>query len=544
MTLGGLSSIYGGVGQMGNGKTYGPSRDAYANEIKDTLTANIISYLPLWETSGIYADGYVGTSGVCTNVGITQAEAGIGDGRTSYKFDGTSGGVINWYGAALASAFNGAEGSFNIWVKVLDAGVWTDGAEHAILKITYNTSNNLYIAKKSTNGRIEFLYVAGGSQKQYRLESQSTTDWMMLTITWSKTAEQCKVYVNSVLKYTGTTLGTWTGTPAYNVCAIGAMGDTGAGAWKGWLAHALLMDRALSQEEVTELYSLPAAFGDSVPHGSSMKTVQVADGASIVDAIATMRGGDTLSLATNGTYIYTSETVDDPAEFINTPSGNAAFPTKVEGNNASVKSKCYSLALAGKSYIDISNVNFREAQYWSAFLENCNNINFTDCTFYNPSSGSAYDCVRFEKDTYITLTRCTATSTTNVDNPRAHDGFEIWGPASHFVFTDCAAYNIKNGPTDNEGHGFEVYGQLAGQVVDDVQYINCESYNCQVGFSVEGGPLSLSHTNIVCDGCSSHDNAFYGYQGVDGSTLYRQNVAGHDNTDNAVSETYGSVTDI
>lgn len=257
-----------------------------------------------------------------------------------------------------------------------------------------------------------------------------------------------------------------------------------------------------------------------------------------------MRAGDTLSLAPGATYTYTPSGEDDKGPFYLIPSGNAAYHTKVIGNGATVQGGNYTVTLNIKDYIDFSDLTVGASKYWALYCTYCNHVTFTDVDFYNPATGSSYDVCRFEDDTYIELTRCTASSTVDLDSTRAHDGFEIWGPASHFTFTDCIAYNIQNGPTVNEGHGFEVYGQLAGQVVDTVDYVNCEAYNCNVGFSVEGGPLSLSHTNIKCDGCSSHDNAFYGYQGIDGSTLYRTNVVGEDNSNNGVSETYGSVTDI
>lgn len=518
----------------------GNGRNDYANLLVSTFGSSIISYLPLWESTGMYADDYGsnGYDGLYSSNDITLAQDGIGDGRTSIS-KGTAS-HINWLTTALASAFNGAEGTVMLWAKVSAASNWTDGI-HRLFYLTYNASNNIQITKTSVNGRIEFMYTAGGTQEQYRKESMSTTNWMCLGITWSKSNDRVKYYLNGTRLSTSTVLGTWTGTPSKVL--IGGNED-GSASWVGNMAHVLFLNREATEAEMATVATLPKTYVDSVAYGTSRTTYPVADGASIATEIAKMRGGDILSLASGGTYTYPSG--DTNSEFFSFPSGNSLCHTEIQGNGATVSGRNYAFgAGAAQDYYDVVNLNLGAAKYWSLFITNASYATFTDCTFYNPASGSSYDVCRIDSDChYITFTRCTATSTTDYDSPRAHDGFEIWGPCSNITFTDCKAYNIKNGTTANEGHGFEVYGQLAGQIVDAVTYHNCEAYNCQVGFSVEGGPLSLSHTNIVCDGCSSHDNAFYGYQGIDGSTLYRTNVSEGDNSDNAVSETYGNVTDI
>ena len=245
------------------GRTFSPTfqpksqavAGTYADKIVNIFGANILSYLTLSDASGTTAQDYYSTDndGVYSNTGITLGETGIGDGLTSTKF--TTGAFVDWYGG-IQDVFNGSEGTFNVWAKAADADIWTDGANHYVVFMRYNSSNSIGVSKTASNGRLEYNYMAGGTQEQYRLEGNSTTDWMMITITWSKSNERVLCYFNGVKKSTKTALGDWTGSLNYNYAVVGAYTNVGANAWKGWLAHALLLDREATEPEVSSLYSL------------------------------------------------------------------------------------------------------------------------------------------------------------------------------------------------------------------------------------------------------------------------------------------------
>jgi hypothetical protein len=514
----------------------------YAEEIADILTSAVISQLPLWESSGASADDYSANNrdGAYSGSGIAYGETGIGDGRTSVKLT-TTGAFVNWYSAGLASAFNGSEGTLAVWAKVSAAGIWTDGGTHYIVRCRVNASNDIAIVKTATNGRLEYNYVAGGTSEQYRREGSNETGWMHIAITWSKSNDRVIAYFNGAqVGATMTGLGTWAGALDVARTIIGNADTGNTFGWSGWLAHAVLANREATAAEVANLASLPFDDPLSVSGGSSVRTFNLASGGDINVACNQMIAGDILNLAAGGTYTFAAEV----SGFENLPSGIESTHTRVVGNGATISGGDYGAIVQGKSYIDFENCNFGQSKFWNMIVTQSHHITCTDCDFYNPSTGSSFDCWRADNSSYVTLTRCDAHSTVDIDGPRAHDGFELWGPCSHFIFTDCVAYNIKNGTGVNEGHGFEVYGQAVGEICDDVLFDGCEAYNCQVGFSNEGGPNSIAHTGIICDGCSSHDNAHYGYEGIDGATLYRQNMVGTDNTGNAVAETFGSVTDL
>lgn len=517
----------------------------YAEELADTYTTAIISQLPLWESSGATADDYSSNNrdGAYSGSGVTYGETGIGDGRTSVKFT-TTGAFVNWHSAGLSSAFNGAEGTIMLWAKVSAAGIWTDAAQHDLIHIRVNGSNFIRIAKTTTNNRLEYNYMAGGTQEQFRREGSNETGWMHICLTWSKSNERCRMYFNGSEVANTATLGVFAGTlDATQVC-IGNANTSGATAWSGWLAHAVLLNREATAAEVANSASLPFDDPLSVSGGSGSHIFNLPSGGDINATCSQMVAGDILNLESGGTYTIGPLEEGVTGGFFTLPSGIESTHTTIHGNGATVGGAMYSCHIGGKQYIDFDNINFGAGKYWSLFVTNSSRITFTDCDFYNPATNSAYDVCRYDNSSYITMTRCDAHSTTNFDGPRAHDGFELWGPCSHFTFDSCTAYDIKSGAGVNEGHGFEVYGQLVGQICDDVQFVNCEAYNCQVGFSIEGGPNSIAHTNCICDSCDSHDNTFYGYEGIDGATLFRQNRNGTNNTNNVVAETFGSVTDL
>ena len=58
--------------------------------------------------------------------GVTLGQPGIGDGNTSPLFDGAND-FTNIYSASFNAAFNGAEGTLGIWMRVFNVAVWTDG---------------------------------------------------------------------------------------------------------------------------------------------------------------------------------------------------------------------------------------------------------------------------------------------------------------------------------------------------------------------------------------------------------------------------------
>ncbi len=234
----------------------GAGLSSYATKLLAIESANLLAYWPLQEGSGAVADNLQGNAdrdGAYTGVDLGQA--GIGDGWTSPYFDGVND-VVDVYSASLASAFSGAEGTMSCWWKVLDASIWTDGSYHYIFSLSVDASNFARVLKSSINGRLSSDYRAGGTWTNYNWGSRSDTDWVHWAIVWSKAGD----YVNHFLagsKQSGSGLGVWAGSLHQNTCGIGSQqGVSAVLPWNGWIAHAAVWDKPLSDAQIAQLASV------------------------------------------------------------------------------------------------------------------------------------------------------------------------------------------------------------------------------------------------------------------------------------------------
>ena len=102
---------------------------------------HLLGYWPLWEPGGSVAYDISGHNRHGAYTGVTLGHAGIGDGNGCPFFDGAND-YANIYSASLASAFNGAEGTVAVLLKVAKAGVWTDGTNRMYQALKPNLTNN------------------------------------------------------------------------------------------------------------------------------------------------------------------------------------------------------------------------------------------------------------------------------------------------------------------------------------------------------------------------------------------------------------------
>ncbi len=246
--------------RTGQGRMGGPAQlvypispwSFYAAKVAAIASSNLIAYWPLWEASGTVATDIGGSALNGAYTGVTLGQQGIGDGRTSPLFDGAND-YCNIYSAALAAAFNGAEGTFVSWFKVANAGVWTDGAFHSICRLQADASNQIVIDKSSTNNVLRMIYTAGGTQK-ISTPSNSSTGFLCVAMTWSKSADQMIPYVNGVATQAALTgLGVWAGALAATTTTLGASSTVPALVWSGYLAHFVLCNAALPQPSIAQL---------------------------------------------------------------------------------------------------------------------------------------------------------------------------------------------------------------------------------------------------------------------------------------------------
>ncbi len=225
----------------------------YAVKVKGIASANLIAYWPLSEPSGTVVNDVSGNGRNGVYTAVTLGQPGIGDGRTSASFDGTTS-LANVFGASLAAAFSATEGSFGMWIKVSAAAVWADGIIRRFGVLQADANNKILEQKVAGANTLQPNHVSATVSKSQAITTTST-DWMHVLMTWSTAADQVCHYYNGVLQGTpGTSIGTWVG--ALTVATIGAGDVTPANVWSGLIAHAALWSTPLSAAQIAQLASV------------------------------------------------------------------------------------------------------------------------------------------------------------------------------------------------------------------------------------------------------------------------------------------------
>lgn len=226
----------------------------YPRRVLSVATDALIGYWPLSEPSGAAAINQSNNRFHGVYTGVELNYPGIGDGLACPLWDGVND-YCNIYSAAFASAFNNQEGTAHIWLKVASGGTWTDSTLRRAMILQADSNNRVRLEKTTSNGRVDVVYSAGGTSKSVAITGLSSLDWHQVVITWSKSADQVKAYLNGVQTgATQTALGTWAGALGSTTTVIGAGSTAPVNAWSGYLAHAAVWTRALTAGEIAELY--------------------------------------------------------------------------------------------------------------------------------------------------------------------------------------------------------------------------------------------------------------------------------------------------
>ncbi|MBE0410667.1 MAG: hypothetical protein IBX69_13135 [Anaerolineales bacterium] len=212
-------------------------------------------YFPLNETAGTTANN-LGTldtaaNGIYTGVDLADTPA-PGGGRAPF-FDGTND-YVNIYSTALRDAFDGDEGSKMIWMKVANAGVWTDAKVRAGIRLYADGSNRMHIAKRSQVYETAFYYQTGGAVNLL-VHSTSDVNWICYVMTWKVGAGGGVYgYYNGIeFDNLGPIANSFAGSLHASNCCIGSYDVTLSNPWHGWLAHGAVWDRVLTPTEVARL---------------------------------------------------------------------------------------------------------------------------------------------------------------------------------------------------------------------------------------------------------------------------------------------------
>lgn len=231
------------------------------NLVTRILAAGPVAYWPLDETAGGTANDNTATGADGTNYNLTIGEPGVGDGGTSYLFENNVASCVYFDAgplAALNGVFNGAEGSLIAWIR-LPVEFWTDGDGHVMFHFYADVDNNIRLYKQgAVDGRLMFVYRAGGVDSTIQLDGNSQVGWLRVGMTWSATADEFRAYFGSgeVAGSPATGLGVWAGALDGLLTVLGANARVAGNGCGSWEAHIALWDAPQTEATIISLLNL------------------------------------------------------------------------------------------------------------------------------------------------------------------------------------------------------------------------------------------------------------------------------------------------
>lgn len=234
----------------------GPFAGAAQSYIDKVLSYSPIAYWPLNEPSGGTAVDASGNGYDGAYTGVTLGQTGIGDGETCPLFDGAND-YCDIYSAGLDAAFDKDEGSMSCWVKVFNAGVWTDGLERYAFAVRNNWTNKAQFFKDVVNNRVYWHRgTTGDISSVLNPAMGGYTDWFHVGMTWSVLANEMKAFLNGPQEGSTQTISSWTDALAADECNIGSKDQVPSSPWLGWVAHYAIWDTIVTPAQMLALASV------------------------------------------------------------------------------------------------------------------------------------------------------------------------------------------------------------------------------------------------------------------------------------------------
>lgn len=235
----------------------GSAAQTYIDTVQGVQSANLIGYWPMTESSGATAVSQVNSpaqDGTYSGDVILADTTGPHGLNTALFNSVGSDGIMDFDSAAFTAAWNGAEYTISLWVKVA-ASEWVDGLNHYLYIIRADGNNLTYILILPANNQMRFITVSGNTTKFFDATT-SSTDWMHLVITNSEADDEMIPYLDNTALVTRTALGTYNGiglASAYQVVAAG--NDSVLLPATGHIAHLAIWNTPLSTGDIDTLYT-------------------------------------------------------------------------------------------------------------------------------------------------------------------------------------------------------------------------------------------------------------------------------------------------
>lgn len=234
---------------------------SYTQRLLATQPASLLAVWPLAEAAPTppdpmpaadNAEGTAARDGAYSATGVTLGEPGIGDGGTAPSFDGVTS-TVDISSPSLSAAIDLDEGTFAVWAKVANVGVWTDGLTECMMYYARAGADNVIAIQKFHPNILHFVRVgaAAGGVVEVQVAGQSSIGWMHLALTWSVSGNILRPYINGVA--TPTASGLVASDIAPIAGAVGSIQPLDSQNFPGWLALPALWSTPLSAAEVAAL---------------------------------------------------------------------------------------------------------------------------------------------------------------------------------------------------------------------------------------------------------------------------------------------------
>jgi hypothetical protein len=226
------------------------SNKKYINKIIGLFGSSIIGYWPLNERAGAVAYDLSGNARHGAYTGVDLAQAGVGDRQVSPYFDGVND-YVDIYSPGLAGAFNGAEGTIMIWMRVLDLSKWTPSSSAFSMLLRTDANNLVQMYISSTANNFNVAHVGGGTSKIKLITGMTSLKYLHFGLTWSYSTNRARAFYGGV-QFGGdmTGLGVWVGALNSATCLLGSGSKTPTGVHNGWLAHSVALNREATPAEM------------------------------------------------------------------------------------------------------------------------------------------------------------------------------------------------------------------------------------------------------------------------------------------------------
>jgi len=170
-------------------------------------------------------------NGVYTGVTLNAIAGPHGYGAPQYDAINDVG---NIYSDSLSTALtNLGEGTALVFARMLNAGVWTDGASRRLVTLADATQSNKFaLLKHTVNNQLRVFFTRGGASVVVTATITAATDWFALALSFSAINNRLRGWYSTVgvspsqLGTTQTGVVAWSGVTLSNIRTVIGADDT------------------------------------------------------------------------------------------------------------------------------------------------------------------------------------------------------------------------------------------------------------------------------------------------------------------------------